>query len=68
MPQGVQIHARVQGPQSDILSEPALAFLAALHRTFNPTRLAVRFSCKSLVKQLIPPASSSMHETLSSSV
>ncbi|CCA66631.1 probable malate synthase, glyoxisomal [Serendipita indica DSM 11827] len=41
MPQGVQIHARVQGAQSDILSEPALAFLVALHRTFNPTRLAL---------------------------
>jgi len=35
--------ANVQSAQTEILTEPALAFLAALHRTFNPTRLSVRF-------------------------
>lgn len=32
---------RVQSNQQEILAEPALTFLAALHRTFNATRLAV---------------------------
>jgi hypothetical protein len=43
-PLNLQPLARVQGAQFDILSEPALIFLAALHRTFNATRLSVRES------------------------
>lgn len=36
---GVQIHSKVaQQGQSEILTEGALQFLAALHRTFNSTR------------------------------
>jgi malate synthase len=37
---GVQIHTKVavHSPQSDILTEDALDFLAALHRTFESTR------------------------------
>ena len=34
--------ANLQGAQTEILTEPALAFLAALHRTFDTTRLSVR--------------------------
>lgn len=34
--------ANVQGAQTEILTGPALAFLAALHRTFDATRLSVR--------------------------
>ncbi|CAE7102712.1 unnamed protein product [Rhizoctonia solani] len=35
---GVQILGKVQGAQSEILTEPALRFIAALHRTFESTR------------------------------
>jgi malate synthase len=37
---GVQIHTKVDvlNPQSDILTDGALSFLAALHRTFESTR------------------------------
>ncbi|KAJ1305363.1 hypothetical protein OPQ81_000378 [Rhizoctonia solani] len=35
---GVQILGKVQGAQSEILTEPALKFIAALHRTFETTR------------------------------
>nr|GAT56018.1 malate synthase [Mycena chlorophos] len=39
MVQGVQIHSNVAPKaQEIILTEPALTFLAALHRTFEPTR------------------------------
>jgi malate synthase len=39
MIQGVQIHSKVaQQAQAEILTDDALAFLAALHRTFNSTR------------------------------
>lgn len=33
--------ANVRGAQTEILTGPALAFLAALHRTFDATRLSV---------------------------
>lgn len=35
--------ANLQGAQTEILTEPALAFLAALHRTFDATRQSVCF-------------------------
>jgi malate synthase len=35
----IQIHAPVDPAAADILSEEALAFVADLHRTFNPRRL-----------------------------
>jgi malate synthase len=39
MTKGVQIHSKVaQQAQADILTPDALAFLAALHRTFESTR------------------------------
>ncbi|KAG9316737.1 malate synthase [Chiua virens] len=39
MPAGVQIHSKVaSGAQAQILSDDALTFLAALHRTFESTR------------------------------
>ncbi|KAH7888868.1 malate synthase [Phlebopus sp. FC_14] len=39
MSEGVQIHTKVaQQAQAEILTEDALAFLAALHRTFESTR------------------------------
>ncbi|KAK1216862.1 hypothetical protein PQX77_020497 [Marasmius sp. AFHP31] len=39
MPSGIQVHSKVaQQAQQQILTEDALAFLAALHRTFESTR------------------------------
>src|SRR5438552_4537073 len=35
---GVQIVGREVAGMDDVLSPPALAFVAALHREFNPTR------------------------------
>jgi malate synthase len=38
---GIEIRGDVSPALKEILSEPALAFLAELHRKFNPTRLAL---------------------------
>lgn len=41
MVQGINVLGKVTSAQSEILTEPALHFLAALHRTFEPTRQAL---------------------------
>ncbi|KAF7376488.1 Malate synthase [Mycena sanguinolenta] len=42
MPKGVQVHSNVAAKaQAEILTDGALDFLAALHRTFEPTRKAL---------------------------
>lgn len=39
--QGVSIHGPIGDAHRKILTPPAIAFLALLHRTFNPTRKAL---------------------------
>ncbi|KAG8947922.1 hypothetical protein FRC04_010118 [Tulasnella sp. 424] len=41
VPEGVQVLGKVQGAQQEIITPEALKFLAALHRTFNATRLSL---------------------------
>lgn len=51
--EGVQIHSTVvRDAQAKILTDDALKFLAALHRTFEPTRLSLLKARESVQKQL----------------
>ncbi|KAH8814583.1 malate synthase [Flagelloscypha sp. PMI_526] len=53
MVKGVQVHSNVAPKaQGEILTEDALQFLAALHRTFEPTRQALLFAREDVQRQI----------------